>query len=145
MNRGVNPDALEIAPGFAKENLQGMVWDAASEETLRAGLEKAFDYRGNVTITKTDGSKIEGYIFDRRPGKTLQDSFVRVIPATKAGPDSKGAPLTKISVAYSEIAGLAFTGRDTAAGKSWEAWVKKYLEKKAAGEKNIELVPERLD
>lgn len=139
MNPAVDPDELEIAPGFAKENLQGMVWDAASEEALRAGLEKAFDYRGDVTITKTDGSKIEGYIFDRRPGKTLQDSFVRVIPATKS------APLTKISVAYSEIAGLAFTGRDTAAGKSWEAWVKKYLEKKAAGEKNIELVPEQLD
>lgn len=135
----MNPDELEVAPGFAKENLQGLVWDTASEEALRVGLEKAFDYRGDVTITKTDGSKIEGYIFDRRPGKTLKDSFVRVIPA------SKGGPLSKISVAYSDIAGLAFTGRDPAAGKSWEAWVKKYMEKKAAGEKNIELVPEQLD
>jgi hypothetical protein len=140
MSSSVNPDDLEVAPGFAKENLQGLVWDAASEEALRAGLEKAFDYRGDVTITKTDGSQIEGYIFDRRPGKTLKDSFVRVIPASKGG-----GPLAKISVAYSEIAGLAFTGRDTAAGKSWEAWVKKYVEKKAAGEKNIELVPEQLD
>jgi len=139
MNPPVDPNALEVAPGFAKENLQGMVWDTASEETLRTGLEKAFDYRGDVTITKTDGTTIEGYIFDRRPGKTLKDSFVRVIPA------SKGGPLSKISVAYSDIAGLAFTGRDPAAGKSWEAWVKKYLEKKAAGEKNIELVPENLD
>lgn len=139
MNPAVKPDELEVAPGFAKENLQGQVWDTASEEALRTGLEKAFDYRGDVTITKTDGSKIEGYIFDRRPGKTLKDSFVRVIPA------SKGGPLSKISVAYSDIAGLAFTGRDPAAGKSWEAWVKKYMEKKAAGEKNIELVPEQLD
>ncbi len=135
----MKPDELEVAPGFAKENLQGQVWDTASEEALRTGLEKAFDYRGDVTITKTDGSKIEGYIFDRRTGKTLKDSFVRVIPA------SKGGPLSKISVAYSEIAGLAFTGRDPAAGKSWEAWVKKYMERKAAGEKNIENVPERLD
>jgi len=135
----MNPNELEIAPGFAKENLQGLVWDTASEETLRTGLEKAFDYRGDVTITKTDGTTIEGYIFDRRPGKTLKDSFVRVIPA------SKGGPLSKISVAYSDIAGLAFTGRDPAAGKNWEAWVKKYLEKKAAGEKNIELFPENLD
>lgn len=135
----MKPDELEVAPGFAKENLQGMVWDTASEEALRTGLEKAFDYRGDVTITKTDGSTLEGYIFDRRPGKTLKDSFVRVIPA------SKGGPLSKVSIAYSEIAGLAFTGRDTAAGKSWEAWVKKYLEKKARGEKNIEQVPEQLD
>ncbi len=139
MNAPVNPDELELAPGFAKENLQGMTWDTASEEALRTGLEKAFDYRGDVTITKTDGVIVEGYIFDRRSGKTLQDSFVRVIPA------AKGGPLTKMSIAYSDIAGLAFSGRDTAAGKSWEAWVKKYLEKKAAGEKNIEIVPEQLD
>jgi hypothetical protein len=135
----MNPNELEVAPGFAKENLQGLVWDTASEEALRAGLEKAFDYRGDVTITKTDGSTIEGYIFDRRPGKTLKDSMVRVIPASKDG------PLQKVAVVYADIAGLAFTGRDPAAGKSWEAWVKKYLEKKAAGEKNIELVPEQLD
>lgn len=136
----INPDELEIAPGFAKENLQGMVWDAASEEALRTGLEKAFDYRGDVTITRKDGSKIEGYIFDRRTGKTLTDSVVRVIPSN--GPRDQ---LAKVSIAYDDIAGLAFTGRDTAAGKSWEAWVKKYVEKKAAGEKNIELAPEKLD
>ena len=44
-----------------------------------------------------------------------------------------------------EIARLEFTGRDTAAGKSFETWVKKYQEKKAAGEKNIRLDPEKLD
>lgn len=135
-----NPDELEIAPGFAKENLQGMVWDAASEEALRTGLEKAFDYRGDVTITRQDGSTIEGYIFDRRTGKTLKDSIVRVIPSSGAKDQ-----LEKIAVCYADVAGLAFTGRDTAAGKSWEAWVNKYLEKKAAGEKNIAIEPERLD
>ena len=51
----------------------------------------------------------------------------------------------KIAIPYSDVAGLAFTGRDTAAGKSWAAWVKKYLEKKAAGEKNIGLQPEALE
>ena len=106
------------------------------EEELRGVLEKAFDYRGDVTITRKDGSKIEGYIFDRRTGRTLLDSFVRLIPKGEAA---------KIAIAYSDIADLAFTGRDTAAGKSWEAWVKKYWEKKAAGEKHIELKPEKLD
>jgi hypothetical protein len=138
MNPAVNPDELEVAPGFAKENLQGSEWDTASEEALRQGLEKAFDYRGNVTIAKTDGSTVEGYVFDRRTGKTLKDSMVRVIPAGKG-------PLEKVAVSYAEIAGLAFTGRDTAAGKSWEAWVKKYVERKAAGEQNIENLPEALD
>ena len=49
------------------------------------------------------------------------------------------------SSASSEIAALAFTGRDMAAGRSWEAWVRQYWEKKAAGEKGISLQPEELE
>jgi hypothetical protein len=132
----VNAEELEVVPGFEHENLQGRVWEPASEDELREGLEKAFDYRGDVTITRRDRSSVEGYIFDRRVGATLSDSFIRLFP--------KGDP-TKVSIPYSEIASLSFTGRDTAAGKSWEAWLKKYWEKKAAGETNIELTPEKLD
>ena len=129
-------DALEVAPGFEHEQLQGQVWATATEEELREVLEKAFDYRGDVTITLKDGRVIEGYVFDRRAGATLENSSVRLLPKNETA---------KISISYAEIAGLAFTGRDPAAGKSWEAWVKKYWEKKRAGEKNIELKPEKLD
>jgi hypothetical protein len=132
----VNVEELEIVPGFKHENLQGKAFEAASEEELREALEKAFDYRGDVTITLKNGSAIEGYIFDRRTGATLTESVVRLFPKTEP---------KKISIAYSDIAGLAFTGRDTAAGKSWEAWVRKYWEKKQAGEQNIELKPENLE
>jgi hypothetical protein len=132
----VNVEDLEIVPGFEHENLQGKAFEAASEEELREALEKAFDYRGDVTITLKNGSSVEGYIFDRRTGPTLAESSVRLFPKTEP---------KKISIAYSEIAGLTFTGRDTAAGKSWEAWVRKYWEKKQAGEKNIELKPENLE
>ena len=131
-----NVDELEVVPGFEHEYLQGRVWDAASEEELREGLEKAFDYRGDVTIHLKNGSAVEGYIFARRSGATLADSSVRLFP--------KGDP-NKVTIPYSDIQGLAFTGRDTAAGKSWEAWLKKYWEKKRAGESNIELKPETLD
>src|SRR5579864_905855 len=106
-------DSLEVAPGFAHEKLEGWVPELAGEEEVRQALEKAFDYRGDVTITRKDGSKVEGYIFDRRTGKTLTDSAVRLFP--------KDAD-QKISIPYSEIAALAFSGRDTAAGKSFEAW-----------------------
>ncbi|HWE48785.1 MAG TPA: hypothetical protein VG273_03295 [Bryobacteraceae bacterium] len=136
MSAEIDTDSLEVVPGFEHHKLQGQTWEAASDEELRDGLEKAFDYRGDVTITRKDGSKVEGYIFDRRTGATLQDSFVRLFPNSEP---------VKISIPYSDIAGLAFTGRDTAAGKSWEAWLKKYWEKKAAGEKNIEIKPEKLD
>jgi hypothetical protein len=131
-----DPESLEVSPGFKHEKLEGWVPELAGEEEVRQALEKAFDYRGDVTITRKDGSKVEGYIFDRRTGKTLADSAVRLFPK-----DSD----QKISVPYSEIAALGFTGRDTAAGKSFDAWVKKYWEKKAAGEKNIGIQAEALD
>ncbi|HMC29521.1 MAG TPA: hypothetical protein VKL99_01710 [Candidatus Angelobacter sp.] len=129
-------DSLEVAPGFAHEKLEGWVPELAGEEEVRQALEKAFDYRGDVTITRKDGSKVEGYVFDRRTGKSLADSAVRLFPK-----DSD----KKISIPYSEIAALAFSGRDTAAGKSFEAWVRKYWEKKAAGEKNIGIQAEALE
>ena len=132
----MNPDELEVAPGALREELHGSIWRIADPDDLRVALEKAFDYRGDVTITRKDGSTIEGYIFDRRDGKTLTDSCVRLF--SKDRPD-------KVSVPYADIAGLAFSGRDTAAGKSWEAWVKKYVEKKAAGETRIEITPDSLD
>ena len=129
-------DSLEVAPGFKHEKLEGWIPELAGDEEVRQALEKAFDYRGDVTITRKNGSKVEGYIFDRRAGKTLADSAVRLFP--------KDAD-QKISIAYSDIAALAFSGRDTAAGKSFEAWVRKYWEKKAAGEKNIGIQAEALD
>lgn len=129
-------DELEHIAGRERENLEGWIPALATEEETREALEKAFDYRGDVTLTLKDGRVVNGYIFDRRTGKTLADSAVRVIPSNER---------TKLTIAYAEIAALAFTGRDTAAGKSFEAWVKKYLEKKAAGEKNIGIQPEALE
>ena len=128
-------DELEVVPGFERENLQGSIPQIANEADVRAVIEKAFDYRGDVTVTRRDGSQLTGYLFDRRIGKTLNDSVIRLMLET-----SRERP----AIAYADIAGIAFTGRDTAAGKSYEAWVKKYWEKRAAGEKNISIEPEEL-
>jgi hypothetical protein len=132
----LNPDTLEVAPGTIHESVQGWVPTLATEEELRVALEKAFDYRGDVTLTLKNNSKIEGYLFDRTTGSTLDTSFVRVLPKDST---------QKLKIAYSDIAALAFTGRDTAAGKSWEAWVGKYWQKKAAGEGDLNLQPESLE
>ena len=131
-----DPDTLEVAPGTTHQQLEGSVPSLASEEDLRKALEQAFDYRGDVSITRKDGTRIEGYIFDRSTGKNLAESFVRVLP-------KDGSP--RIKILYGEIAALAFTGRDMAAGKSWENWVRHYWEKKAAGERDISLQPEKLE
>src|SRR5437660_8692408 len=96
-----NPEELEVAPGRERENLEGWLPQLASDEEIRLALEKAFDYRGDITITLKNGEKIEGYIFDRRGGKTLSDSAVRLYP--RSGNQ-------KVSVSYSDIAALAFTG-----------------------------------
>jgi hypothetical protein len=128
--------AEEVAAGFEHEQLEGWIPALANENDVRLALEKAFDYRGDIQLTLKDGRVVEGYIFDRRTADTLAASTVRIIPAKER---------TKVAIPYSEIAGLAFTGRDTAAGKSFEAWMKKYSEKKAAGEKGIGIEAEKLD
>ncbi len=129
-------DELEVVPGFERENLQGWIPQLATEADIRAVIEKAFDYRGDVTITRKDGSEITGYLFDRRVGSALASSVVRLILATST---------ERPAIPYSEIAAIAFSGRDTAAGKSYEAWVKKYWEKRAKGEENISIEPEALE
>ena len=131
-----DPDQLEVAPGRQRESVEGWIPELATEQELREALEKAFDYRGDITLTKKDGSKLEGYIFDRIAGSTLTSSFVRVLP-------KDGGARQKI--AYSDISALVFSGRDPAAGKSWEAWVKKYWEKKASDGHGASLHPEALE
>ena len=130
-------DSAEEHLGFAHENLEGWIPSVSTEAEIRDALEKAFDYRGDLTITLKSGQKIEGYLFDRKiKGPSLAECFVRLMPKDGSG---------KVSVPYSEVAALAFTGRDTAAGKSFAAWVKKYNEKKAAGETNVGIDAEPLD
>jgi hypothetical protein len=131
----LNPDELEVAPGFVHEQLQGWVPALENEDEVRSALEKAFDYRGDVKITRRDGTVIDGYLYDRRTAKTLVDSLVRILPAD-------GSP--RVNIPYSDVAALRFSDRDPAAGKSWEAWIRKYWEKKASGE-SAEITPEALD
>jgi hypothetical protein len=129
-------EALEVAPGFEHEKLEGWIPEFAGEDEIKAALEKAFDYRGDVTLTLKSGERIEAYIFNRVTGATLADSWLQFFAPNATN---------KRKVSYSEIARLEFSGKDRAAGKHWEDWVKAYNEKKAAGEKNIALVPDALD
>jgi hypothetical protein len=129
-------EALELAPGTEHHNLEGWVPPLASDDDLRQALEKAFDYRGDVTLTLKNGERIEAYIFNRQTGATLADSIVQYF--TPNAPEKR-------KVSYAEIARIEFSGKDRAAGKQWADWVKKYNERKAAGEKGIALNPEALD
>jgi hypothetical protein len=121
-------------------SLQGTVFTFQSEQDRIEAIDKAFDYRGDVTLTRKDGSVVEGYLYDRRSEPTLEASVVRVMPTPK-----DGQAYERVMVSYADIAALSFSGRDTAAGRSFDAWVKKYWEKKAAGETGIQIEPEKLD
>ncbi|HUX44424.1 MAG TPA: hypothetical protein VMV57_06705 [Terracidiphilus sp.] len=129
-------EALEVVPGTEHEKLEGWVPQLVSDEDLRQALEKAFDYRGDVTLTLKSGERIEAFIFNRHTGATLADSWVQYFAPNQPG---------KLKVAYDQIARLEFSGKDRAAGKHWEDWVKGYNERKAAGEKNIALHPDAME
>lgn len=104
--------------------LEGTVPPLADPALRDQAMDLAFDYRGDVTIETVQGQVIEGYVFDRR--NENGQGLVRIMPK-----DSD----QRLSIFYDDIKRLVFSGRDTAAGKSWETWVKKYHEKKAKGEK----------
>jgi hypothetical protein len=135
-NAAVDPDQLEVAPGTVHDSVAGWIPNIAGEAEIRDALEKAFDFRGDVTITRKDGNKIEGYVFDRISGQALHDSYVRVLPSDSS---------QRVKISYADIAALAFSAKDPAAGKSWEAWVRKYWEKKASGQGGLSLQPESLE
>jgi len=138
--RNTSADDVEVIAGRERENLEGWIPELATDAEVREALEKAFDYRGDVTVTRKDGTTVEGYLYDRRSEATLEASLVRIIPTPKAG-----VPVERVMIPYADIAALQFTGRDTAAGKTFEAWIKKYWEQKAAGKTNIQIEPEKLD
>jgi hypothetical protein len=132
----VNVDELEVVDGRVYENLEGWIPELASPEDLGIALEKAFDYRGDISLTFKSGERVEAFVFNRHTGSGLADSYVQYF--------ASNAP-EKRKASYADIARIEFSGKDRAAGKHWEAWLKKYAEKKAAGETNIALMPEALD
>lgn len=92
-------------------SLQGWSPKIGSEIALAKVVDLAFDYRGDVTIDKADGSEITGYLFNR--DAATQQPFVELFET------ATGA---RVTVPYSAIANIRFTGRDTASGQSYEAW-----------------------
>ncbi|MFM9957204.1 MAG: hypothetical protein ACKVZJ_03945 [Phycisphaerales bacterium] len=126
MSTTTTPTSVPAPAPASATTLQGLIATREDEAALIAALEQAFDYRGDVTLTLTSGTAVTGYIFDRRSAGTLAGSVVRLLPADGGG---------KVSVAYSEIAKLEFTGKDTAHGKTFENWMKRYVEARQKGQK----------
>ena len=114
----------------ATHSLEGREFTAADPVALAKAIDLAFDYRGDVTIARVStGDPVVGFLFDRTHVRATETPDLRVLLADN----------TRVSIPIDDVAGIAFTGRDTAAGKSFDTWMKKYVEKKLAGEAaNIE-------
>ena len=100
--------------------LEGWVPQVNDYTSLHEVVDFAFDYRGNTTVVKTDGSEVVGYIFNRNAD--VPEPFVQLFDEQGDGP---------MSILYRDIATIKFTGKDTAAGNSWKAWVERREREKA--------------
>jgi hypothetical protein len=110
-----NPDASASPAGWKPE--------LSDEHALRSALARALDYRGDVRITTADGRQVSGYLFDCAFKASLEASTVRLL--------CEGSD-TPVTIHCDRIASLSFDERDPAAGKSWETWLRRYAEKRAA-------------
>ncbi len=93
---------------------EGRVFQPTSFAELAEAVELALDYRGDVTVSLKSGESLSGYLFNRQVNGS--DSYIEMSPS-----DSSPAQ----QVHFDQIAAIAFTGEDTATGKSWEIWVAK--------------------
>ena len=103
-------------------------WVPAPDVALTDVIDRAFDYRGNVTVELCDGGEMSGYLFNR--DAHARDPFVQMFDLAGDGP---------ITIRYAEIRTIRFTGKDTAAGNSYAAW----LERKAAAKAEGRPAPQR--
>ena len=105
-------------------NLHGLRVDDADPVLLREAINHALNYRGDVTVhLRTVDEPVTGYLFDQRKDRNGNVTLIRVLEPGAEDP---------LAIAFTDIAELHITGRDTAAGKSWETWVRRYIERKTA-------------
>ena len=102
--------------------MRGQRYDDSDPEALRGAVRAIVDYRGDVTITRRSGeSEIVGYVFDCRDVDDRAHTTLRLM--TAADDAIHDIPLA-------DVASIEVSGRDTAAGKSFDTWVKKYAREK---------------
>ena len=107
-------DTKHQSKGGVTGSLEGRVFQPASFAELAEAVELAFDYRGDVTVSLKSGESLSGYLFNRQVSSS--DSYLELFPSDCA---------EARRILYDQIASIAFTGEDTATGKSWETWIAK--------------------
>jgi len=92
------------------QSLEGRAPEITDAATLAEAVERAFDYRGDVTLALADGRQLDGYLFNRNAD--VPEPFVQMFERAGGGPTT---------IPYARIRAIRFTGKDTAAGNSYAA------------------------
>ena len=111
-------DAGDTGP--SRPALQGRRFDALDRSAWQSVLRDAFEYRGDVTVRLDDGTSVVGYLFAHEPA--AREPHVKIYPASVTA--------ARVTIPIDRIISLEFSGDDKASGRSWEAWVKRYEERK---------------
>ena len=75
-----------------------------NRDTISDLVERAFRYRGDVTVELADGKSLTGYLFNRNA--SCSEPFIQLFETGTAH---------EIAVLYQDIANIRLTGRDAAA------------------------------
>ena len=104
-----------------EKSLEGWTPEISDAATLAEVVDRAFDYRGDVTVVLQDGRELIGYLFNRN--RDVAEPFVQMFERESPGPSS---------IPYARIRAIRFSGKDTAAGNSYAAWLRSREAAKAA-------------
>lgn len=97
-----------------ERSLEGWEPEPGAELPLARLVDLAFDYRGNTTVVKRDGTELDGYVFNRNAD--VPEPYLQMFDSEGGGP---------ITVRYADVRTIRFTGKDTAAGNSYAAWLRR--------------------
>jgi hypothetical protein len=103
-----------------EKTLEGWAPEPDAELPLAHLVDLAFDYRGNITVVKRDGTSVVGYVFNRDAEAAVP--FLEMFDADGSGP---------YRIPYAAVRTIHFSGKDTAAGKSYAAWLARKQAEKA--------------
>jgi hypothetical protein len=113
---------MSVEEAESRGSLEGWEPTVGVDVSLAEVVERAFDYRGDVTVVRRDGVDLVGYLFNR--DTEAARPFVQMFDRAGDGP---------FTIPYEDIRTIRFTGKDTAAGKSYEAWRRRKAERADRG------------
>lgn len=102
------------------QSWEGRCVQPTNDQELQEIINCVFDYRGDVTLQLKTGEQVVGYVFDRCENSPRP--YVKLYLASCDKPQT---------VCYEDIAGVVFSGEDTAFGRSWEDWAQKWNQSQA--------------